>query len=58
MPTRGPKTPLPAELQGLVIPKVREFILPDEGHMMAAADFQAQELRLFAHFEEGKLAEQ
>ena len=58
MPTRGPKTPLPAELQRLVIPKVREFILPDEGHMMAAADFQAQELRLFAHFEEGKLAEQ
>jgi DNA polymerase-1 len=58
MPTRGPKTPLPTELQGLVIPKVREFILPDEGHMMAAADFQAQELRLFAHFEEGKLAEQ
>jgi len=58
MPTRGPKTPLPTELQGLVIPKVREFILPDEGHMMAAADFQAQELRLFAHFEDGKLAEQ
>jgi len=58
MPTRGPKTPLPTELQGLVIPKVRTFILPDEGHMMAAADFQAQELRLFAHFEDGKLAEQ
>ena len=58
MPTRGPKTPLPVELQGLVIPKVREFILPDEGHLMAAADFQAQELRLFAHFEDGKLAEQ
>jgi len=58
MPTRGPKTPLPEILQGLVIPKVREFILPDEGHMMAAADFQAQELRLFAHFEDGKLADQ
>jgi DNA polymerase-1 len=58
MPTRGPKTPLPTELQGLIIPKVRQFILPDEGHMMAAADFQAQELRLFAHFEDGKLAEQ
>ena len=58
MPTRGPKTPLPPELQSLTIPKVREFILPDEGHLMAAADFQAQELRLFAHFEDGKLAEQ
>jgi len=58
MPTRGPKTPLPTELQGLIIPKVRTYILPDEGHLMAAADFQAQELRLFAHFESGKLAEQ
>ena len=58
MPTRGPKTPLPAELAEVVIPKVRQFILPDEGHVMAAADFQAQELRLFAHFEDGKLAEQ
>jgi len=58
MPTRGPKTPLPLVLQGLVIPKIRQFILPDEGHLMAAADFQAQELRLFAHFEDGKLAEQ
>jgi DNA polymerase-1 len=58
MPSRGPKTPLPAELQGLVIPKVRTYILPDEGHKMVACDFQAQELRLFAHFEDGKLAEQ
>lgn len=58
MPTRGPKTPLPEMLQSITLPKVRTFILPDEGHMMAAADFQAQELRLFAHFEDGKLAEQ
>lgn len=58
MPTRGPKTPLPPVLQSLVIPKIRQFILPDEGHLMAAADFQAQELRLFAHFEDGKLADQ
>ena len=58
MPSRGPKTPLPEELSGLIIPKVRTFILPDEGHKMVACDFQAQELRLFAHFEDGKLAEQ
>ena len=57
MPTRGPKTPLPEVLQSLTIPMVRKFILPDEGHVMVAADFQAQELRLFAHFENGKLAE-
>jgi DNA polymerase-1 len=58
MPTRGPKTPLPPEIHDLIIPKVRSFILPDEGHKMVACDFQAQELRLFAHFEDGKLAEQ
>ena len=58
MPTRGPKTPLPPEIQGLVIPKVRQYILPDEGHSMIAADFNAQELRLFAYFEDGKLKEQ
>ena len=58
MPSRGPKTPLPEELKDVVIPKVRTYILPDEGHKMVACDFQAQELRLFAHFEDGKLAEQ
>jgi len=58
MPSRGPKTPLPEELSDLVIPKVRTYILPDEGHKMIACDFQAQELRLFAHFEDGKLAQQ
>jgi len=58
MPTRGPKTPLPSEIHDLIIPKVRQYILPDEGHSMIAADFNAQELRLFAHFEDGKLKEQ
>lgn len=58
MPSRGPKTPLPPEIKDLQIPKIRSFILPDEGHKMVACDFQAQELRLFAHFEGGKLAEQ
>jgi DNA polymerase-1 len=57
MPSRGPKTPLPEALKDIVIPKVRTYILPDEGHKMVACDFQAQELRLFAHFEDGKLAE-
>lgn len=58
MPTRGPKTPLPSEIHDLIIPKVRQYILPDDGHSMIAADFNAQELRLFAHFEDGKLKEQ
>ena len=58
MPTRGPKTPLPSEIRDLIIPKVREYILPDEGHSMIACDYNAQELRLFAYFEDGKLKEQ
>jgi len=58
MPSRGPKTPLPLEIHDLIIPKVRQYILPDDGHSMIAADFNAQELRLFAYFEDGKLKEQ
>ena len=58
MPTRGPKTPLPSEIRDLIIPKVREYILPDEGHSMIACDYNAQELRLFAYFEDGQLKEQ
>jgi DNA polymerase-1 len=58
MPTRGPKTPLPSEIRDLIIPKVREYILPDDGHSMIACDYNAQELRLFAYFEDGQLKEQ
>jgi DNA polymerase I-like protein with 3'-5' exonuclease and polymerase domains len=39
------------------IPSVRKWLLPDEGEVMVAADFNGQELRLFAHFENGLLAE-
>jgi DNA polymerase I-like protein with 3'-5' exonuclease and polymerase domains len=37
------------------IPSVRKWLLPDEGEIMVAADFNGQELRLFAHFEDGQL---
>jgi DNA polymerase-1 len=37
---------------------VRSFILPDEGHKLVACDFNAQELRIFAHFEGGNLMQQ
>lgn len=39
------------------IPAIRQWMLPDEGDIMVAADFNGQELRLFAHFENGLLAE-
>lgn len=56
--TRFPKTPLPPEIKGLTFPKVRSFLLADDGDKMVAADFQAQELRLWSHFEDGELANQ
>jgi DNA polymerase-1 len=36
---------------------LRDFFLPDEGCILAAIDYNQQELRLLAHFEEGLLAE-
>lgn len=58
MPTRYPKNELPADLEIHGIPMIRGFILPDEGHKIISADFNAQELRIFAHFEDGQLGEQ
>lgn len=45
------------EIELPTIPAVREWLLPDEGEVLVGADFNAQELRLFAHFEGGKLRE-
>lgn len=47
----------PAELQLPPLPLVRDFILPDEGHLFVHRDFSGQEVRIFAHFESGELAE-
>jgi DNA polymerase-1 len=58
MPTRYPLTDLPPDLVVAGFPMIREFILPDEGHKIISSDFNAQELRIFAHFEDGQLAEQ
>ena len=55
--SRFPSTALPAEIGELSFPKVRQYLLPDEGHTMVAADFSSQELRLWAFFEGGSLAE-
>jgi DNA polymerase I-like protein with 3'-5' exonuclease and polymerase domains len=49
---------LQLEIELPPIPAIRKWLLPDEGEIMVAADFQGQEIRLFAHFENGKLAEQ
>lgn len=49
---------IPADLDIAPLPLIRSFILPDEGHKLVACDFNAQELRIFAHFEGGNLMKQ
>lgn len=49
---------LPVDLDVAPLPLIRSFILPDEGHKLVACDFNAQELRIFAHFEGGNLMQQ
>jgi len=57
-PIRYPRVNLPPDLDVAPLPLVRSFILPDEGHKLVACDFNAQELRIFAHFEGGNLMQQ
>lgn len=45
-------------LAGFVpLPFMRVYILPDPGEIIVSADFNGQEMRLLAHFAEGKAAE-
>lgn len=37
------------------IPLMRRYMLPEEGHVWIKRDFSAQEMRIMAHFAEGKL---
>lgn len=39
------------------LPFMRQYILPDEGEVIVAADYNGQEMRLLAHFAEGRAAE-
>jgi DNA polymerase-1 len=39
------------------LPYMRVYILPEPGEVLVAADFNGQEMRLLAHFAEGKAAE-
>jgi DNA polymerase-1 len=45
----------PAFLSVPELPRVRRYILADEGHVLLDRDFDGQELRVFAHFEKGAL---
>ncbi len=47
-----------AEVPGYpALPLMRGYILPEPGEVLIAADYNGQEMRLLAHFAEGKLAE-
>lgn len=39
------------------LPFIRQYVLPDEGHVLVSADFHSQEFRIAAHYAEGRAAE-
>lgn len=47
----------PTFLNVPLLPLVRNYILPDEGEEFGHSDFDQQELKLVAHYEDGDLAE-
>lgn len=47
----------PEFLKVLGLPLVRRYLLPDEGELWLHRDYNGQELRLLAHFEDGPLLE-
>lgn len=54
----------PNDFEELVIPEgqpqmmhMRSYLLPEPGHVWLKRDFSAQEMRIMAHYTEGKLAE-
>jgi DNA polymerase I-like protein with 3'-5' exonuclease and polymerase domains len=63
MSCRGPNLQNPPnEFEGLVVPAdlpapmiMRRYLLPEEGHVWLKRDFSAQEMRIMAHFAEGRL---
>ena len=43
-----------AGLKGLDLPFMRQYILPDDGCVIMPADYNGQEMRILAHYAEGK----
>jgi len=44
-------------LEGLDMPYMRRYILPDEGHVIVPADYNGQEMRGLSHYVGGRMAE-
>jgi len=53
--TKGDGYVHPAFLQVPILPLVRDYILPEKGHLFGGRDYNQQELRVLAHFEDGLL---
>ena len=54
--TAGAKYAHPDFVKGLPeLPRVRDYLLPDEGEVWLKRDYQQQELRVLGHFEDGVL---
>ena len=54
--TNPPNEFIPEAPLGLPpIPKMRSFLLPEEGHVWVKRDFSSQEIRILAHYEDGDL---
>lgn len=43
--------------EGLELPYMRQYLLPDEGKVIVPADFNGQEMRILAHYAEGRAME-
>lgn len=41
----------------LPYPRIRRYVLPDEGEVFVSADFHSQEIRMLGHFAEGAIKE-
>ena len=53
---------IPNDFEGMVVPEgypemihMRQYLLPEEGHVWLKRDFSSQEMRVAAHYAEGKL---
>lgn len=52
---RGDGYAHPDEVDVCPLPLIRRYVLPDDGDIFIHRDFDGQELRVFAHFEQGEL---
>lgn len=52
---KDPNYSKPVHLDVLDLPFMRRYLLPDVGHVWGRRDYNQQELRILAHFEDGSL---